>query len=114
MRHMNGGLCSSRGGVPDKGGDFVTAGVGSTGAAFHRSYPAVPEAVAEVRAALRQFAKLIGLPAAVAADVELAASEAATNVVIHAYEDSERPGTIDVSANVAGDELWVIITDIGL
>ncbi len=47
-------------------------------------------------------------------DVELAASEAATNVVIHAYSDQEVPGTIDVSAAVAGDELWVIITDIGI
>ena len=31
-----------------------------------------------------------------------------------AYGDSEVPGTLDVSATVAGDELWVIITDIGL
>jgi serine/threonine-protein kinase RsbW len=111
---MNGGLCSSRGGVPDKGGDSVTAGVGSSRTAFQQSYPAVPASVAQVRAALKQFAAAVGLPAAVIDDVELAASEAATNVVIHAYGDREVPGTIDVSATVAGDELWVIITDIGL
>ena len=36
---MNGGLCSSRGGVPDKGGDFVTAGARSSRSAFHQSFP---------------------------------------------------------------------------
>jgi serine/threonine-protein kinase RsbW len=114
MKTMNGGLCSSRGGVPDKGGDFVTAGAGSSRTAFQQSYPAVPGSVGEVRAALKQFAREVGLPAGVIDDVELAASEAATNVVIHAYGDREVPGAIDVSATVAGDELWVIITDVGL
>ena len=56
----------------------------------------------------------MGLAPALIDDVELAASEAATNVVIHAYGDREVPGTIDVSATVVADELWVIITDVGL
>jgi len=114
MFDMNGGLCSSRGGVPDKGGEFVTTNAGSSRVAFQQSYPAVPAAVADVRAALKQFASGVGLAPAVIDDVELAASEAATNVVLHAYADREAPGTIDVSATVAGNELWVIITDIGL
>ena len=58
---MNGGLYSSRGGVPDKGGDFVTAGVGSSRTAFHKSYPAVPASVSLVRAALKQYALGVGL-----------------------------------------------------
>lgn len=111
---MNGWLGSSRGGVPDKGGEYVTVGAGSSRTAFHQSYPAVPESVAEIRAALKEFAARVGLPSAVVDDVELAASEAATNVVLHAYGDIEVPGSIDVSATVAGDELWVIITDVGL
>jgi anti-sigma regulatory factor (Ser/Thr protein kinase) len=56
----------------------------------------------------------VGLPADVIQDVELAASEAATNVVLHAYGDTDVAGTIDVSATVAGNELWVIITDVGV
>src|ERR1700744_6036353 len=111
---MNGGLCSSRGGVPDKGGDSVTAGADSSRTAFQQTYPAVPAAVGQIRAALKQYASTVGLTGAVIEDVELAASEAATNVVIHAYGDRDVPGTIDVSATVAGDELWVIITDVGL
>jgi serine/threonine-protein kinase RsbW len=45
--------------------------------------------------------------------LQLAASEAATNVVMHAYRDSTKPGTIDVSAERDGRELRVIISDGG-
>ena len=44
----------------------------------------------------------------------LAVSEAATNVVVHAYTGQELPGLIEVNATVAAGELWVIVTDTGL
>ena len=61
-----------------------------------------------------QFAHGLGLSAETRDAVTLAASEAATNVVVHAYAEQDLPGTIEVSATVAMDELWVIITDTGL
>ena len=43
--------------------------------------------------------------------IRLAASEALTNVVLHAYP--ARPGEIHVTAGVAGNEFWVLIADDG-
>ena len=80
---------------------------------FHNAYPAVPESVAAVRAALQSFAKRCRLPPNTIEAITLAASEAATNVVVHAYREVERPGEIEVAAALAADELWVIITDAG-
>jgi anti-sigma regulatory factor (Ser/Thr protein kinase) len=54
------------------------------------------------------------LPAETRDAVTLAVSEAATNVVVHAYVGRDLPGTIEVDATVAEDELWVIVTDTGL
>jgi serine/threonine-protein kinase RsbW len=70
-----------------------------------------PEAVPALRHALVQFARAAGADAERCAAVELAVSEAVTNVVLHAYGDEG--GLIDVSARVAGSELWVLIGDDG-
>ncbi|RDJ93167.1 ATP-binding protein, partial [Lacticaseibacillus rhamnosus] len=43
----------------------------------------------------------------------LAASEALTNVVLHAYRDGEGGGRIDVVAALASSELWVLVADDG-
>jgi anti-sigma regulatory factor (Ser/Thr protein kinase) len=43
--------------------------------------------------------------------IELAVSEALTNVVLYAYP--WRTGEIHVTARVAGNELWVLIADNG-
>ncbi|HEX4033677.1 MAG TPA: ATP-binding protein [Solirubrobacteraceae bacterium] len=80
---------------------------------FQSSYPAVPESVAAVRSALQRFAKRIGLPRETAEAVALAASEAATNVVVHAYRETDAPGNIEIAAALAAEELWVIVTDSG-
>jgi anti-sigma regulatory factor (Ser/Thr protein kinase) len=45
--------------------------------------------------------------------VTLAASEAATNVVVHAYRDGDGGGKIEVAAAVTGQQLEVVITDDG-
>jgi anti-sigma regulatory factor (Ser/Thr protein kinase) len=80
---------------------------------FQSSYPAVPESVAAVRIALQRYAKRIGIPRATVEAVSLAASEAATNVVVHAYREADAPGNIEVAAALAAEELWVIVTDAG-
>ena len=45
--------------------------------------------------------------------VRLAVSEAATNVVVHAYRETREPGLIHVGASVDADELRVSVTDTG-
>jgi len=103
------------GGTPDRGkGASLETGTPSSAAALHQVFPAVATSVRAVRKALGQFAQEVGLPAEKRDAVALAASEAATNVVVHAYADQEVPGTIEVNAAVAADELWVIVTDTGV
>lgn len=98
----------------NEGDASVAPATGSSETAFQESYPAVATSVGAVRSAVTKFARGVGLSAARVEAVELAASEAATNVVVHAYGDGNLPGTIEVTATVAADELWVIITDTGL
>lgn len=45
------------------------------------------------------------------ADIRLAASEALTNVILHAYPDV--PGEIHVAAAVIDGELWILVADDG-
>jgi serine/threonine-protein kinase RsbW len=80
---------------------------------FNRRYPAVPESAAAVRAALVVYATRAGASARLRADLALAASEAVTNVVVHAYRDSDAPGTFEVTAVVGAEGLLVTIADSG-
>jgi serine/threonine-protein kinase RsbW len=77
------------------------------------NYAARPESVAAARAAVVDFAARSGASAATLEAVALAVSEAATNVVVHAYRDTDEPGAIEVAAATAGGELWVIVADGG-
>lgn len=80
---------------------------------FSGTYPAVPESVAAVRTALVRYATRIGARSSVVERVRLAVSEAATNVVVHAYRETREPGLIHVGASVDADELRVSVTDTG-
>ena len=62
---------------------------------------------------LQRFAQRSGVPRRTVDAVALAASEAATNVVVHAYREAGAPGQIEIAAALAADELWVIVTDAG-
>ena len=64
--------------------------------------PALSDAVREMRERLCTFADEHGVDRAVTADLRLAASEAITNAVIHAYRDRVMPG--DVTAGITVDE----------
>jgi anti-sigma regulatory factor (Ser/Thr protein kinase) len=79
--------------------------------ALDEAYPAVGESVPLARR------RLVGFAAAAGADLDqldairLAASEALSNAVQHAYPDG--PGKIDVAAWMVLGELWILIADDG-
>jgi anti-sigma regulatory factor (Ser/Thr protein kinase) len=71
--------------------------------------PATVESVAKARWAVRRFAQGLDV------DVEgiaLAVSEAVANVVTHAYGEGE-PGTIDLAATAAPEEVAIVVRDRG-
>jgi serine/threonine-protein kinase RsbW len=73
--------------------------------------PARPEGVAVVRQALAGMADALDFDAAVLADMKMAVSEACTNVVVHAYEDSDGLLEVDMSADENG--LTIRVRDYG-
>jgi serine/threonine-protein kinase RsbW len=75
------------------------------------TYEAKPSSVAAARAALAEFAANAGATEAQVDGVRLAASEAVTNAVLHAYRGE--PGEIQVTAALAGRELWILVADEG-
>ena len=70
-----------------------------------------PESIPPLRRALVAFAQAAGADREQCEAVQLAVSEAVTNVVVHAYGDDG--GLIHTSAAIAGTELWVLIGDDG-
>jgi stage II sporulation protein AB (anti-sigma F factor) len=82
------------------------------GETFSESYAAVPEAVADARNALIAFARDAGADQEQLESVRLAASEAVTNAVMHAYHKGQR-GSVQVSASYVENELWLLIADGG-
>ncbi len=60
------------------------------------------ESVGAVRSTLVAFARTCELAERTVDAVALAATEAATNVVLHAYAEAEEPGQIEVTAALAG------------
>jgi serine/threonine-protein kinase RsbW len=73
--------------------------------------PARPEGVAVVRQALAGMADALDFDATVLADMKMAVSEACTNVVVHAYEDSDGVLEIDLLADETG--LTIRVRDYG-
>ena len=76
-----------------------------------QSYPATADSVPVARQELVRFAAEAGAPSDRVEAVRLAASEAITNIVLHAYERTD--GEIHVDADVAIGELTVHIADDG-
>jgi anti-sigma regulatory factor (Ser/Thr protein kinase) len=73
--------------------------------------PARPEGVAVVRQALAGMADALDFDADVLADMKMAVSEACTNVVVHAYDDSEGVLEVDMFADEQG--LTIRVRDYG-
>jgi anti-sigma regulatory factor (Ser/Thr protein kinase) len=64
--------------------------------------PARPEGVAVVRQALAGMADALAFDPAVLADMKMAVSEACTNVVVHAYDDTDGVLEVDMQADDVG------------
>src|ERR671927_728829 len=73
--------------------------------------PARPENVAVARHAIGGFADVLEVPDQTLADVQLAVTEACTNVVVHAYPDGEGP--MGLRAAVDDGVLRVVVVDEG-
>jgi serine/threonine-protein kinase RsbW len=82
------------------------------GETFSASYPAVSDSVAAARNVLTDFAGAAGADEDQLHAIRLAASEAITNAIIHAYEQPAR-GEVHVSASYVEGELWLLIADAG-
>jgi anti-sigma regulatory factor (Ser/Thr protein kinase) len=91
-------------------------GLGRTARAASWVAPAQPVCVGPLCARLVRFAEtqLEGEP--LVADLKLAASEAITNVVMHAYRDRDRPGTVvaGIGADSTAGCAEVVVTDTGV
>jgi anti-sigma regulatory factor (Ser/Thr protein kinase) len=75
------------------------------------SFPAVAASVRKVRHALVTFAQAAGATTEKIEAIRVVASEAAENVVVHAYNG--KPGQIYVAASADSDSIWIVIADRG-
>ena len=75
------------------------------------SLPARPENVPIIRHVLAAFAETLALPDRLVEDIRLAVTEAATNVVRHAYDSGG--GTIDVRMRPEGGAVCLVVADQG-
>jgi serine/threonine-protein kinase RsbW len=76
------------------------------------SLPARAENVAVVRHVLGAFAEALRLPPELVEDIRLAATEACTNVIRHAYRAGE-DGPLEVLIRPDGDRLELVVSDRG-
>ncbi len=85
----------------------------STSSAEHltNSYPAVAGSVPEARREICALATRCGATPETVDAIRLAASEALTNAILHAYR--EEPGMVHVTAAVVSGEMWLLIADEG-
>ncbi|HEX5780406.1 MAG TPA: ATP-binding protein [Solirubrobacteraceae bacterium] len=75
------------------------------------SLPARPDSLGVIRHVLGAFAEALRLPPDLVEDIRLAVTEAATNVVRHAYDGEDGP--IDVIVRPSRDRLEIVISDRG-
>jgi anti-sigma regulatory factor (Ser/Thr protein kinase) len=79
----------------------------------HR-FRADPHAISDARHAALVFAREHGVPGERLDAIALAVSEAATNVVMHAYRNREDPGTFTLALDLEGPSLLINVSDDGL
>jgi serine/threonine-protein kinase RsbW len=82
-------------------------------AQFHEVAPALPENVGRLRRDVADFARAHGAPEDVVTALQLAASEAMSNAVLHAFVDRPQPGTLTVTAIRDGDAIDLVVSDDG-
>jgi serine/threonine-protein kinase RsbW len=74
--------------------------------------PAVPDSIAVIRQTVSGICEALGADARTVGDIKLAATEACTNVVLHAYAGGD-VGTIEVGAYATEAELRLLVRDRG-
>lgn len=74
---------------------------------------AEPAALGALRDALTEFLERAGAGEQLRFEVTLAVSEAANNVLQHAYRQATKPGTIHVGATTTAGRIEVVIEDDG-
>jgi len=72
----------------------------------------VPDSIAVIRQTVSGICEALGADTRAVGDIKLAATEACTNVVLHAYANGDA-GTIEVDAYAAEDELRLLVRDHG-
>jgi len=77
------------------------------------SFDATREAPGKGRQVIREFAMPAQPTDHALGSIAVCVSEAMTNVVMHAYRESDSPGQIDVEAELDGDSFTVRISDQG-
>ncbi len=82
------------------------------GAGLAQTYPAAVESIAALRATVGDFAARAGASRATVERIKLAVSEAATNVLVHAYH-ADRSGLIHIQGSVAAGEVRITVADTG-
>ncbi len=75
--------------------------------------PCRPEFVRTVRRAVADFAESVDVPESVIAEIEVAASEAVTNIVRHAYGDGRGVQPVRVKCRRRADGVIVEVIDKG-
>ncbi len=75
--------------------------------------PARAEGVGVVRQALTGMADALAFDDAVLSDMKMAVTEACTNVVVHAYDDNDGPGELEVQMLAGDDDLTIVVRDRG-
>lgn len=76
--------------------------------------PALPDSIGPLRRAITSYAQRSGATSQQCEDIALAASEALSNVVLHAYVGHDRPGDVRVEAWLGEGELNVSVADDGI
>lgn len=74
--------------------------------------PAVPDSIAVIRQTVSGICEALGADSRTVGDIKLAATEACTNVVLHAYASGDA-GTIEIDAFTGRDELRLLVRDRG-
>jgi anti-sigma regulatory factor (Ser/Thr protein kinase) len=74
--------------------------------------PAVPDSIAVIRQTVSGICEALGADARTVGDIKLAATEACTNVVLHAYATGDA-GTIELDAYATEEELRLLVRDRG-
>jgi anti-sigma regulatory factor (Ser/Thr protein kinase) len=67
----------------------------------------------QARRAVTDWARSYVEDRAVLSDIALAITEAATNVVLHAYRDHAEPGNVTIEAEFVGDHVCFYVRDEG-